>query len=62
MSDYESDFSAPEYTTIEKRTVGNRVITTVVLDGEVMEFESPLSTTMAAIALTTPDLLESYYD
>jgi hypothetical protein len=36
---YQNEFDAPIYTTLDRRTIGDRVITTVVIDGEVAEFE-----------------------
>ncbi len=36
--DYRSDFEAPEYTVVDVKRVGDQVIRTVVMDGEVQEF------------------------
>lgn len=40
MENYESEFSAPDYSIASRRIVGDKVITVVVLDGIVQEFEA----------------------
>ncbi len=36
---HRSEFEAPPYTKLEQKQVGNKIITTVVMDGEICEFE-----------------------
>jgi dimeric dUTPase (all-alpha-NTP-PPase superfamily) len=39
MSEYISDYQAPPYSILERRQEGLKLITTIVLDGDVIDFE-----------------------
>jgi hypothetical protein len=41
---YESEYQAPEYSIVDKKIVGKMVITTVIMDGDWEQFETPLNT------------------
>ena len=47
MQYYESEFQAPNYTIVDKRQVGLKVITTVIMDGQMIEFEADRATVTA---------------
>ena len=40
MQEYESEFQAPPYSIVDKREVGLKVITTVIIDDQLVEFEA----------------------
>ena len=40
LENYEYEFAAPIYSVIDRKEVGLKVITTVILDGEIMELEA----------------------
>lgn len=42
MEGYESIFAAPQHTVVERRQEGLEVITTVIIEGKVQEFVSPM--------------------
>lgn|GEM_PF-6529349 len=46
-----SEYTAPAYTILERQNEGLRRITTVIMDGEVMDFEAPRSMIVAAAEL-----------
>ena len=37
--EYVSEFQAPPFTIVEQKTVGQNIVTTVILDGELATFE-----------------------
>jgi hypothetical protein len=43
METYESEFVAPDYTIVDRKIIGNKVITAVIMDGEFIEFEKDLT-------------------
>jgi hypothetical protein len=51
MEEYRSEFEAPDYNIPQRRFEDGEVITTVIMDGELMEFRVPVGTYMAGKAL-----------
>jgi len=47
MENYESEFQAPIHSVVHREIIGQKVITRVVMDGEIVEFEA-LRETVAA--------------
>lgn len=51
MSEYVSDFQAPNYTVADKTADSDKIVTTVILGGEVVEFVTTRSLALAASRL-----------
>lgn len=39
MQEYASEYSAPIYSIASRKVIGRKVVTTVILEGELIEFE-----------------------
>lgn len=51
--EYHSEFEAPAYTVLERKKIGNQIVTTVVIDGEISEFRAASEMVEAVKSLVT---------